>query len=76
MKSIISYSYNNAHLACFWFNFYTDRSQAEKRISLGYNKNYVILVLNYVLKNSKKMVSISGICRRDRNKNVIKEKNI
>ena len=36
-----------------------------------YNKNYATLALNCALKNSKEIVSISEICRRDRNKNVI-----
>jgi len=45
-------------------------------MSLGYNKNYITLALNCALNNSKQIVSILEICRRDRNKNVIKEKNI
>jgi len=39
---------------------------------LVYNKNYPILALNCVLKNSKRMISASGINGRCR-KNDIKE---
>ena len=42
---------------------------------LGCNKNYAILVLNCVLKNSERTISVSEMYRRDRNKNVITEKN-
>ena len=37
---------------------------------LEYNKNYVILVLNYILKNSRKTLSISEIDRRYKNNNI------
>jgi len=37
---------------------------------LGYNKNYVTLVFNYILKNSKEMISASGIKGRSRNNNI------
>jgi len=40
-----------------------DKSQAEKRCLLGYNKNYTTLVLNYVLKNSNGMLSVLGTCK-------------
>jgi len=33
---------------------------------------YTILVLNYMLKNSKRILSVSGTCVKDKNKNVIK----
>ena len=42
---------------------------------LGYNKNYAILVLNCMLKNSERTISVLGIYRRDRNKSIIVEKN-
>ena len=35
-----------------------------------YNKNYAILALKYVLKNSKKMISASETGRRYRNNNI------
>ena len=41
---------------------------------LEYNKNYIILALDCILKNSKKTISISEIERRDRN-NSLKRKN-
>ena len=34
------------------------------------NKNYAILALNYILKNSKRIILISGIERRGRNNNI------
>jgi len=37
---------------------------------LEYNKNYTILVLNCILKNSKKMISASRIKRKNRNNNI------
>jgi len=37
---------------------------------LGYNKNYTTLALDYILKNSKRMILVSGIKRRDRNNNI------
>jgi len=41
---------------------------------LEYNKNYIILALDCILKNLKKTISISEIERRDRN-NSLKRKN-
>ena len=43
---------------------------------LEYNKNYVILVLNYILKNSRKTLSISEIDRRYKNNNIKNDQNI
>jgi len=37
---------------------------------LGCNKNYAILALNYILKNSKGMILTLGIERRGRNNNI------
>ena len=37
---------------------------------LGCNRNYVILALNYVLKNSKGTLLVSGINRKYRNNNI------
>jgi len=37
---------------------------------LGCNKNYAILALNYVLKNSKGILSVSGINIKYRNNNI------
>ena len=37
------------------------------------NKNYAALALNYILKNSKRTVLVSEICRRDKNNNILKE---
>ena len=42
---------------------------------LGYNKNYVTLALNCMLKNSKGTLSVLRINIRYRNKNIIVEKN-
>jgi len=42
---------------------------------LGYNKNYAVLVLNYMLKNSERTISVLEIYRRDKNKNIITENN-
>jgi len=39
-------------------------------VMLGYNKNYVTLVLNQVLNNSKGTLSVSEINRRYRNNNM------
>ena len=44
----------------------------QKEVILGYNKNYATLALNYVLKNSKRTISVLEIERRSR-KNNIKE---
>jgi len=37
---------------------------------LRYNKNYIILALNCMLKNSKGIISVSEIKKRDRNNNI------
>ena len=37
---------------------------------LEYNKNYVILALNYILKSLKRILSALGINRRYRNNNI------
>jgi len=37
---------------------------------LEYNKNYAILALNYTLKNSRRILSVSGIDRKYRNDNI------
>ena len=36
-------------------------------------KNYTILALNYMLKNSKRIISVSEIKRRNRNNNIRKK---
>ena len=50
-----------------------DKSQAErwqkssrKEVMLGCKKNYIILVLNCILKNSKRTISVLVIMRRGR----------
>ena len=40
---------------------------------LEYNKNYAILALNCILKNSKRKISVSEIKRRDRNNSMKEE---
>jgi len=55
---------------CYW------QESSRKKIILGYNKNYAILTFNYVLKNLEKTISVSGIYKRDWNKNIIVKKNI
>jgi len=45
-------------------------------IILEHNKNYAILALNCMVKNSEVTISVSETYRRDRNKNIIAEKNI
>jgi len=40
---------------------------------LEYNKDYVILVLNCILKNSKKVILVLEINWRDRNYSIKKE---
>ena len=41
---------------------------------LGYNnKNYIILALNYILKNSKETISVSGIEKKSQNTNIKEE---
>ena len=42
---------------------------------LEYNKNYAILVFNCMLKNLEKIILVLGTYRRNRNKNIIVEKN-
>ena len=37
---------------------------------LGYNKNYAILALNYILKNSKRTISALEIGRKYKNNNI------
>ena len=37
---------------------------------LEYNKNYAILALNCILKNSKETISVLEVNRRDRNNNI------
>ena len=37
---------------------------------LGCNKNYATLALNYILKNSKEILSVPGINRRYKNNNI------
>jgi len=44
-------------------------------VMLGHNKKYAILALNYMLKSSEGTISVLEIYRRDRNKNIIAEKN-
>ena len=43
---------------------------------LKYNKNYTTLVLNYMLKNLKRIISVLEIYKINKNKNIAKEKNI
>ena len=45
-------------------------------IMLEHNKNYAILALNYIVKNSERTISVSETYKRDRNKNIIAEKNV
>ena len=40
---------------------------------LGCNKNYTTLALNYILKNSKKTISVSGIEKKSQNTNIKEE---
>jgi len=44
-------------------NCCTNSSQVEKRLLLGYNKNYATLALDWMLKNSKGTISVSGMCK-------------
>ena len=39
---------------------------------LEYTKNYTMLAINCVLKNSKRMISVLGIERRDKNNSILK----
>ena len=43
---------------------------SRKKVILGYNKNYVTLPLNYILKNSKRTISVSEIERRSQKNNI------
>ena len=43
---------------------------SRKEVILGYNKNYAILALNCILKNSKKILSASEINKKYRNNNI------
>jgi len=43
---------------------------------LGYNKNYIVLALNCILKNLKRIISALGIKRRYRNNNIKNNYNI
>ena len=40
------------------------------------NKNYAALAFNCILKNSERTISVSETYIRDKNKNIIAEKNI
>jgi len=40
---------------------------------LGYKKNYVTIAFNYMLKISKRIISVSKIKRRDGNNNIKEE---
>ena len=42
---------------------------------LEYNKNYATLAFNYILKNSKRTISVLGINRKYKNKNIMVENN-
>jgi len=43
---------------------------SRKEVILGYNKDYAILALNCILKNSKGILSASGINKKYRNNNI------
>jgi len=58
------------------FNLFIQKKSSKKEVMLGCNKNDAILALNYILKNSERTISVLGMYRRDRNKNIIVEKNI
>ena len=45
----------------------------QKEVMLEYNKNYIILALNYVLKNSEETILVSEIERRGRDNNIKEE---
>jgi len=45
-------------------------------IMLEHNKNYAILALIYIVKNSEGTISVSETYKRDKNKNIIAEKNV
>ena len=42
---------------------------------LEYNKNYATLAFNYILKNSKRTLSVLEINRKYKNKNIMVENN-
>ena len=42
---------------------------------LEYNKNYITLALNYILKNSKRTLLVLEINRRSRNNNIENNQN-
>jgi len=42
----------------------------QKKVILEWNKNYVTLALNYILKNSNEIISASGINRKYRNNKI------
>jgi len=58
------------------FNLFIQKKSSKKEVMLGCNKNDAILALNYILKNSERTILVLGMYRRDRNKNIIVEKNI
>jgi len=58
------------------FNLFIQKKSSKKEVMLGCNKNNAILALNYILKNSERTILVLGMYRRDRNKNIIVEKNI
>jgi len=43
---------------------------------LGYNKNYAVLVFNYILKDSKRTISVSEINRRYKSNNIKEDYNL
>jgi len=53
--------------------FYHWQESSRKEIILGCNKKLAILALNYILKNSKEIILVSGIKRRGRNNNIKEE---
>ena len=57
-------------------NLFIQKKSSKKEVMLGCNKNDATLALNYILKNSEGTISVLGMYKRDRNKNIIVEKNI
>ena len=49
----------------------TNRDQVKRNVLLGYNKNYVTLDPNCILKNSKRTLLMSKTWEKDKNKNKI-----
>ena len=43
---------------------------SRKKVILGHNKNYATLALNYILKNSNRMILVSEIDRRYRKNDI------